>query len=259
MCKEQYNIKVIAKLADNTVGLYMALDNLLDQNFALSKEASEKIGNVVLIIQRVVLSTNANIEFYTVTVVDKKMPSIEFKLTVHVRDIKRALTLDISRGEYYERIVRDLKLNLSSLMNAENFSVEPIKLPAFLAEQVANRIKYGFEQDKTFPSMDRKVYPVDKTLRVNKTYGTFKDGHFLFSLDVVRKTEEGLGYLPLKKNKEILEESFKVIDFILRRYSFKDFKEIELRNAGGKEILRIKKEDLPTIRWNKKLIDNYIF
>jgi hypothetical protein len=244
MCKEQYNIEVIAKLADNTVGAYLALDDMLDISFALTKEAGEKIGNVVLVIQRAVLSTNANIEFYTVTVADKKLPSMEFKMAVHVKDIKRALTMDISRGEYYERIARQMKLNLDNLADTKDFNVLPIKLPDFLAEQIGERLKYKFEKDKT--------------LKVTKTYGEFKNERFSFDLDIVNKADDKLGYLNPEKNEELLRKSLELIDFVVRRYEFKDFKEIEVKNAGNQEALRIKKEDLPKVRKNKKLIYSYI-
>lgn len=244
MCKEQYSLGVIAKLVDNTLGVYLALDDMLDPNFGLTKEAGEKIGNVVLVIQRAVLSTNAGIEFYTITVADKKLPSMEFQMTVHVMDIKRALTMDISRGEYYERISREMKLNLDDLGNSEEFTVKPIKLPDFLAEQISERLKYKFEKDKT--------------LKVTKIYGEFKQGGFLFNLDIVNKTDDKLGYLNPEKNEEILEKSFELIDFVIRRYEFKDFKDIEIRNAGNREVLRLKKEDLPKVRKNKKLIYSYI-
>lgn len=234
MCQEEYGLKVIAKMAENTVGVYIALDNLLDQNLSVSQEAIEKIGNAMLVVQRVVLSTNYNIEFYSLTVVDKKLPSIEFNLSGYIKDIKRAYTLDISRGEYHQRIARDLKLNLSSLVTADNFSVKPIKLADFLAEQIVGRLKANFEEDKT--------------LKVNKIYGEFKEGEFLFSLDIS----------PKEKNKEILKESLTLIDFVLRRYDFQDFKKVELKNLAGEEILQIRREDLPKIRRNKKLVDNFI-
>lgn len=242
MCRDEYGLTVIAKTADNTVGVYTALDNLLDQNFSLSPEASEQIGNVMLVIQRVALSTNANIEFYTLTVVDKKIPSVEFTLTTYVKDVKRALTLDISRGEYYRRLERNLKLNLTNLITEETFSVKPIKVSDFLAAQIAGRIKSNLEENKT--------------LKINASYGEFKDEKFLFSVEVTNSNP--LVFISGPENKKILQQCFEVTDLILRRYDFKDFKEVELKNLAGKDILRIKKEDLKKVRRHKELLDHYI-
>ncbi len=244
MCRDEYGLTVIAKTDDNTMVVYTALGNLLDQNFSLSPKASGQISNVMLVIQRVVLSTNAGIEFYTLTVVDKKIPSVEFNLTTYVKDVKRALTSDISRGEYYRRLARDLKLNLTNLVTEDTFSVKPIKLPEFLAAQIANRIRYNLEENKT--------------LKLTGVYGEFKEKEEKFLLSLDANNSNPLVFLSAEENKKILKESFLVIDFVLRRYGFNDFKEIELKNLAGKEILRLKKEDLKKVRRHKELLDNYI-
>ena len=245
MCQDKHGLPVIAKISENTLGVYMAIDNLLGQNLSLTQETSEKIGNVMLIIHRAVLSTDGNIEFYTLTVADKKLPSAEFNLTVYVKDIKRALTLDISRSEYYQRISRDLKLNLSSLVTADTFSVKPIKVSDFLAKQIAGRIKHNLEKDRD--------------LKTNRVEGQFKNGDFLFELEVSNNSGDIFGQLSYEKNKELLKESLGLASTLLRGYDFTDFRAVELRNLTGKEILRIKKEDLLKVRRNKKLIDNYIY
>ncbi len=129
LCKDEYNlVDVKAKVIGSTLGVFIPIDGLVDINLGLDQEAGEKIEDVALSIHRVTMSTDSPVKFYTLTARDTKIAGAEFILTGFVYDIIRVRLLDISRGEYHKRILRDFKFNpavirgpkIKELFNAVN-------------------------------------------------------------------------------------------------------------------------------------------
>ncbi|MBU1006044.1 MAG: hypothetical protein KKH08_00450 [Candidatus Omnitrophica bacterium] len=111
LCKKEYDLDVEAKIIGSTLGVHIPIDGLVDPDLKLNKEAGEKIEDVALSIHRVTMSTNKPLSFYTLVARDTKTLGAEFTLTGFVYDVVRVRLLDISRGEYHKRILRDFKFN----------------------------------------------------------------------------------------------------------------------------------------------------
>ena len=111
LCKEEYNLDVAAKIIGSTLGVFIPIEGLVGPKLQLNKEAGEKIEDVALSIHRVTMSTDKPLKFYVLTARDTKTPGAEFILTGSVYDVLRVRLMDISRGEYYKRILRDFKFN----------------------------------------------------------------------------------------------------------------------------------------------------
>jgi hypothetical protein len=71
----------------------------------------EKIEDVALSIHRVTTSTDMPLKFYILTARDTKTAGAEFILTGFIYDVVRVRLFDISRGEYFQRILRDFRFN----------------------------------------------------------------------------------------------------------------------------------------------------
>ncbi|MCX5692680.1 MAG: hypothetical protein NTX47_03235 [Candidatus Omnitrophica bacterium] len=112
LCKDEYkldNVKV--KIVGSTLGVYIPLEGLVDPEMKLDQKAGEKIQDVALSIHRVTTSTDMSLKFYILTARDTKTTGAEFILTGFVYDVVRVRLFDISRGEYFQRILRDFRFN----------------------------------------------------------------------------------------------------------------------------------------------------
>jgi len=112
LCKDEYkldNVKV--KIAGSTMGVYIPIEGLVDPDLKLNQKAGEKIEDVALSIHRVTTSTDMPLKFYILTARDTKIPGAEFILTGFIYDVVRVRLFDISRGEYFQRILRDFRFN----------------------------------------------------------------------------------------------------------------------------------------------------
>jgi len=114
LCKDEYNLtNVQVKIIGSTLGVYIPIEGLVDPDMKLDKDAGEKIENVALSIHRVITSTDMPLKFYVLVARDTKTIGAEFVLTGFVYDVVRVRLFDISRGEYFQRILRDFRFSPS--------------------------------------------------------------------------------------------------------------------------------------------------
>ncbi|MBU1147340.1 MAG: hypothetical protein KKD11_03220 [Candidatus Omnitrophica bacterium] len=111
LCKKEYDLDVTTRITGSTLGVFIPVEGLIDKDLKLDQDAGEKIEDVALSIHRVSMSTDRPLKFYTLTARDIDMPGAEFVLTGHTYDVVRVRLLDISRGEYHKRILRDFRFN----------------------------------------------------------------------------------------------------------------------------------------------------
>jgi len=276
LCRDEYNTEVKVKTVGKTLGVYMPVDNLLDSSLQPSEESFEKLGNVLHVLSRVALSTDADLEFIILVARDSKISGLELVLTRYVEDIKRFMVEDISRGEYIKRMLLETRLDPAGLLSnlvskgkkerleSEEFSIEEVHLPQFLAKQISRRIEDKFKEDKH----------LKENFKVAAVNGQFipkvpdlERGIFKFTLDIIKKREIGTP-LPERagpppadafslvwrgvqnalanlkersqkkfKNEDILPISMETVTKLLRRYNYRDFAEIEiLDNNTGKSL-----------------------
>ncbi|MEK6732880.1 MAG: hypothetical protein AABY55_04565 [Candidatus Omnitrophota bacterium] len=114
LCKDEYKLEnVKTKITGSTLGVYIPVEGLVDPDLKLNQDAGKKIENVAMSIHRVITSTDQPLKFYILTARDTKTTGAEFILTGFVYDVVRVRLFDISRGEYFQRILRDFRFNPS--------------------------------------------------------------------------------------------------------------------------------------------------
>jgi hypothetical protein len=114
LCKNEYKLPdVQVKTIGSTLGVFVPVDGLIDADFKLDQKSSEKIEDVAISIHRVTTSTDSPVKFYVLTARDTNMTGAEFILTGFTYDVVRVRLLDVSRGEYFKRILRDFRFNPS--------------------------------------------------------------------------------------------------------------------------------------------------
>ncbi len=114
-CRAEYHLEAKAVLEGNTLAVLLPAAHLfespvtitsetdvrlLNQQLKFSSEGMDQLQHVALIVRRVVLSTDAPIEFYLVMIRDAEGGQIELRWLGHILDLKRLNAMDISQGEF---------------------------------------------------------------------------------------------------------------------------------------------------------------
>ncbi|MDP3729922.1 MAG: hypothetical protein Q8R14_00135 [Candidatus Omnitrophota bacterium] len=281
ICKQEYKSDVKAEMAGRTMVIYLPLSDLMDYSFALTKTASEKINDVIFSAARVALSTNARIDFYCVIAHDIKMPELQIIIIKNVEDVKRLFANDISRGEYLKRMLIDLRWSpqakkeqvvkeIFSRMNLDpkwqdqvmtdffrseptslgdigywdnKFYIKDITAPEFLAEQIANRIRLEFREDKNLKE--------NFLLKSAKGLYAPKKGKRLFGFEVVAERSAGAGASTIEDSDKIFETVLSVAAHVIHGYRFKDYDGVEVLDQKEGRSIEVNPAELEAFRTKK--------
>ena len=274
LCKREYKIDVKATTVGKTIGIYIPLTDLIDFTFAITKNATDKINDVLLSVTRVSISTDAQFDFYCIIAHDVRIPEIQVVIIKSVDDVKRFFLQDISRGEYSKRMIIDMRLSPQAekergikdilakmkldekaqdeVMN-DFFRTEPSELgeigywnnrfylkditPAeFLAEQIASRIRMEFREDK-------KLY---KNLSIRSVKGEYRKAagrkFFNFVVLAIAKEREKI------EEDIILRRSLDISADVLHSYRFEDFDYADIMDRTTSRAVRASRDLLESYR-----------
>ncbi len=276
ICKREYGIEGIdVGIFGTTLAVYLPLVGLFNTSLSVSKEAQEKIQDVLLSASRVVLSTDADIKFYCVIVQDIRIPEIQIVIVNYVDDVKRAFFYDISRGEYFKRTLMDMnenpqakkeqaivevfeKMKLDEEMQKKvlddffrsppsslegigywqgKFYMKDITLPEFLAQQMASRIRKKFAENENLRKYAIKSI-TGKFVTQNQLRFfliNFNAEALLFVLDPKVR---------LSMEREIFTGMFEEAANVIYGYKFKDFELLKFIEQNTKRKLLVSKEDI---------------
>lgn len=278
LCREEYKIDVKVKIVANTVGVYLPIEGLFDNTLNITKEAADKINDVLLSVSRVTLSSDAPLDFYIVVAQDPVLPEVEVVLIRYVKDLKMLHYDQISRGEFAKRMLIDIKLTPQAqkekvlrdifgrlkiegaddlineyLRSAEvtsigdigywngAFFIKAIGMAEFLAMQTADRAKVRFVED---PKLRGRF-------KLNSIKGEYLSdlgkNFFRFDFEV-----EGEGGAEAMRG-VMLEEAAAV----LRGYKFDAFSNVEIVDTKTREVLFANSEELENFRKRKMKLEEF--
>ncbi len=115
LCRAEYHLEATAVLKGHTLAVLLPATHLfespvtitsetdvrlLNQQLKFSSQGMDQLQHVALIVRRVILSTDAPIEFYLVMIRDAEGGQIELRWLGHILDLKRLNAMDISQGEF---------------------------------------------------------------------------------------------------------------------------------------------------------------
>jgi len=284
LCKSEYKVDVKVRTVGKTVAIYMPVEDLMDFTFALTPAATDKLNNVILSVTRVVLSTDAQYEFYCVIAHDTRIPEIQVIIIKAVGDVKRVFLGDISRGEFGKRMIVDMRLNpqsqkersvkeifqkmdldpkwqdqvMNDFFRSEptgvgdigywngRFYIKDITLPEFLAEQIASRVKLEFREEKDL--LDTVLLKSIKGMYYSKS------GDSYFRIEFLVEPKFGIGQYSDVAFKAVL----KVAAEVIHGYSFNEFSYIELSNQGDGKTVKVSKNALEEFRKKKLTIEEIV-
>jgi hypothetical protein len=281
ICKTEYNIDVKVRVVGKTVAIYIPLEDLMDFTFALTKSASEKINDVILSVSRVVLSTDAKLDYYCLIAHDVRIPEIQVIIIKSVDDVKRLLLNDISRGEYGKRILIDVRLNpqsqkersvkdvfhrmgldpkwqetvMNDFFRAEptmlgdigywngRFYVKDITKPEFMAEQMASRVKIDFRENKELAK--------DFQLKLAKGSYLSKGEQHYFKIEVLAEPKWLPGAAGAGNEDAVLPSLVAIAAQVVHIYRFDDFDFVEIVSQYDNRVLTVSKGMLEDYRKKK--------
>ena len=112
LCKEEYNITntIDVNIEGKTLGVRIHIDNLLDTNLKPNVESLDKIQKLLMIIRRVCLSTDADLDFYVITGLDNNL-GIELVFYSYTTDLQKVVAGWMSRNDYFQRLIKTIQLD----------------------------------------------------------------------------------------------------------------------------------------------------
>lgn len=290
LCKKEYKLDVKVKTVGRTVAIYLPLDNLLDFTFAITPDASERINQVILSVTRVVLSTDAEYDFYCVIAHDIRNPEIQIVIIKSVEDVRRFILGDISRGEYGKRMLIDMRIapqaqkeraikDVFDRMNIDKkwqegvmqdffmsdpatlgdigywggkFYIKDINLPEFLAEEIASRIKLSFRDNKALN--ESLVLRSAKGVYAAPSQANGGSSYFRIEISVEPRTMDA--FTSKDVSNDLFAHALKISYDVIHGYHFTDFDHVEIKNLTDGRSSKVLKEDLDNYKPKKTKIED---
>lgn len=287
VCKDEYKMDVDVAIEGKTLGIFYPMKNLLDVSLGISEDSWERISNLILVASRVVLSTDAKIDFYCVITQDEKLPEMQVIIIKYVEDIKHGMYQEISRDESFKRTLFSVNLTpqarkersiekvfdkmgleektrenvLNEFFRSEptkmgdigywrgNFYLKDISLEEFLGAQIANRIKIDFRGEKEL----LKLYDY----RASEG-GFLSDGngkHFIVKFNIF---DQAVNNDKVNLHKRKIMEMLRIINEVADGYKFKDFNFVEMEDQIENVKFWVAAQDILSFNKKKTVVENVV-
>ena len=251
ICRKENQLTVKGLVNGKTLGAIIYVNDLTDVKGQVPKEIHEKMGQIMQAVTRVSLSTDLPLDFCTVVIRDRKHQN-ELTVTRSLDDTKRANSEAIGMEESMNRTLFGQGRYPLGAKDADTFVLKDVKLEDFLAEQIAQRIRFSFlKEDKE--TLDDTL---DKEELANQQAFVFVDGffehvpgagHFRFSVLSLKPTEA----------RETILSVFHVVNEVLKGYHFENFKDIEMLDYVNRQKMLVDEKTLAQYQ-AKKINDQYL-
>lgn len=180
---------------------------------------------VLTAVHRVVLSSDADVQFYLLLISDPELPGAYLTMVRYLEDIRKANVSIIGVSEMMARTVFELNLVESPPITLGQYLPREIHLSDFLTWQLTRRIR----QELT------DALQSDRAVTVDRCQGQFLDGEFVFVLNAVPTGEAPLDEKTLHV---VFDTTAKLIATVLSGYDFESFNAVRLINpATGRNIV----------------------
>ena len=230
LCKEEYKVEPKVWLLGETVWVYLPIPRLITEDKKWDKDTAEKINKVIVGSSRVILSMKPRPQFMVVVTSDTQDIGLDYAMITWIPDIVKFQLQFISRDEFFRRTVILIKENPQALNDTQGLHIEKreVKMPEFLAEQIAQRTYSRF-------GMDPKLKDY---FQVEAVEGIYRDNTFVINAKI---KETGL---PPEGRINIIKEIVKIINYVVKQYEFKDFLLVEMNNPPTNERLLLSRSAL---------------
>ncbi len=246
ICRNENQLDVTARVAGRTLGALFYVDDILDDKGQIPKEIHEQMGKIMQAVSRVSLSTDMPLDFCVVVIRDRKHLN-ELIVTRSVDDTKRANSDALGVEESINRTLFGQGKYQLSDTGEKSFVLKEVTLEDFLAEQIAQRIRFGFSK-KTSPDEDPSAQQpfvlVDGVFNRGEN-GT--DKKFRFSV-LSLKAEEP---------QETVLIALRTAGDVLKGYRFSNYEEIEILDYLNRQKLVIPRDAMEDYQ-DKKITEQAV-
>ncbi|MBI4353282.1 MAG: hypothetical protein HY593_05075 [Candidatus Omnitrophica bacterium] len=238
ICSKEYQLEVKTRVVGKTVGAVFYVDSIADAAGQVSKEVHEKIGKVLQVVTRVALSTDLPLDFCVVILRDKTQGH-ELTITRFLDDTKRANAEAIGVEESINRTL--FKQGRYAAGGGNGFVLPDLKLEDFLAEQIAQRVRFAFAKQAKDEVLGNFVL-VDGVFDES-----FQKKLFRFSIVAFRSAHPY----------EVVLNVFRIMSDVLKGYKFTEFDRVEIEDYFNRKKLTVDRKTLADYQ-NKKIKEQEI-
>lgn len=231
-------LEAAVRFIDHTLAVQVASPDTLTQReeqLGIGPAFDETTRKVITAIQRVLLSTDAEVRFYVLLLSDPKVPGAYFTMVRHLDDVRRANALMLNTPEIFARTVFELNFLGPQPISIEQYVPRDIQMEEFLSWQLARRIQVSLTNELQQAGI----------ATVGRCGGQFQQGEFTFTLDVA--PPQG-GVLEESTIQKAFLTSTSVIAKVLSSYQFEQFDAVRLTHAGTGRSLLLPKTRLELFR-----------
>lgn len=238
LVKEETSSDIKVHISGKTLWVFAPMDNLVDEKTAeWQKPALEQLNKITNVVHRVILSSDAPIDFIVISAADVKKFGIELLAIEYTNDLKEAVLERFSRGEYFMRSIRDVRFDPLLIGDelGENRPYHDITLKEFICLQIIHRTKNIFARDKTLGSLFEL-----KTTSWSEKFGILK-----LEFEFIRKRYD---LNPEEEKIDPLETVKMVTAKTVTTYDQKDIEAVELTDTFSKETKKLTIKELKSLK-----------
>lgn len=225
MARDEEKLSITAHATGKTLWIYAPLENLVNEkDLSWESKDIEKLGKVLSIVHRIILSTDAELDFVVVVASDIKKFGVQLITYEYVPDVKQAILEKFSRGEFFRRSIKDVVINPAAIGDTTGESIDygDISFDRFLGLQVVHRAKNLFARDKVLS----KIYDLKSTTQ-SERFGTIK-----IEMEFIKKKYD---LTPEEENINPLDYVKMIAAQVAANYDYKNFQAFELKDTFSGE------------------------
>jgi hypothetical protein len=250
ICRDEYHYAVSSKLEGRTLAVLLQHDGVMEQvggQVALSDGANEILGNMIETLHRVLLSTDAPIQFYVLLVYDRSVPGVYLSLVRYIDDVRKVNAQMMGPMEFFSRTLLELKMANAEPVELSKLQMRDIRLEEFLSWQLAKRIQSHLTERLQRAGLSPAGGGGLSDMQVGQCEGRYEGGEFTFALNV---TPPAGHTAPLEETKlqEVFQEATSVIAEVLADYRFDRFTMVRLVHPPTGRTLLLPKARLDVFR-----------
>ncbi|MCK5217948.1 hypothetical protein KAR10_00400 [bacterium] len=237
ICEDEYGVKVEVKEVGNTIGALIVVKNMLLSDLSLSDQVLKKIEDVMLTVSRVTLSSEERYEFFVIAILDPDT-GIQVSFVRYIKDIRRLITDDISRNDYFQRLLIETEIRQPWQSGSPPpYNLKEYKLEGFLARQISERIQLQLQLNLVsrrifqIEGIDGGYYPAEENRARFKDSGVFRL--------TVRFHPEALPFKSVgtpEIRKNFTHMLRRMARTVIKRYGFTAFEGMEIVDGAGERL-----------------------
>lgn len=228
---QEEQLHTTVRFIERTLAVQLVYPGSLAQvagQISVGPSFDEAARKVLTALHRVLLSSDAQVDFYVVLLSDPTIPGAYVTIVRYMDDVRRANANMLDTPELFARTVFELNTVGPDALTIDQYVPREIRMEEFLSWQLARRIQHTLMEALETRGM----------AHVGRCGGEFRNGEFVFTLDVAPTSG---GVLDEALLRTIYEASTNEIAHVLSSYRFHAFDSVRLiHSLTGRSLVLLK-------------------